>query len=266
MIITHSYMSLKQFIILIAVITLSYKTIISADIISNTGRIKFDINFDNSAEMTLDSDGLNVGTNANTQLQVSGNSVVGETSHTKHLNVSGAMKLTHETISNGLLSLEKSHYLINSSGAGNLTLELPSASDHVGKVLYFKSLYSGDNTIISAPGGIDTRGDIVLEDGDYSSLISDGNHWYIYNSSSSMASMITNDSRPLYFEFDNTTSDSSSSESTVTFNGAAASFSTGIRGQAIDFNGTDQYLEIPDDNKLDIEQNLATFLLVKPLI
>ncbi len=132
--------------------------------------------------MTLKSQGLGVGVSPSTNLHVSGNSFVSETSHSKNIEISGGMTVSHTTINtNGMIGLEKSFYLVDTLGAGNLALNLPLASEHLGKVVHFKKLYSGGNVILNSTNGIDSQGDYVLENGDYAQLVSDGQYWYVYN-------------------------------------------------------------------------------------
>ncbi len=253
---------------MIAIFTLAffcYAMTCFGDLSSAKGTINFDSNFDLIPEMVLNSQGLGIGTSPSTNLHVSGNSLVSGTSHIKNLELSGGMAVTHTTISaSGLVDLEKSFYQVNTLGAGNLTIELPLASEHLGKVVHFKKLYSGGNVVLNSTNGIESQGDYVLENGEFVQLISSGNYWYVYNASHAIASSIAYDNRPLYFNFDDSIEDYSSSSSNTTFNGGTAAYTAGIRGNALVFDGTNDYLEVPDDAKLDIDQNFSISFWVKP--
>jgi len=117
----------------------------SYEIISTTGQIKFDANFDNQAELILNSTGLGIGVTPSTNLHVNGNAIVsdqlfvGGSSGVSNLNMNGTIGYGFETVSANATLSSNSIVLVDSS-SDNITLYLPLAANVIGRKYTIKKM------------------------------------------------------------------------------------------------------------------------------
>ena len=165
-----------------------------ADVRSISGTITFDVNGDNSPEMTLNSNGLGIGTgvNSGSNLIVSGNCVVtgalvvGGSTGSSNLHVNGSFGLSVQSTSSNLTLAEHSLVLVNSNApATTVEVVLPQASTMTGRVYTVKKTASSGNVLLRSDGStsssnlIDSSGHVLLTEGSYGaiSILSDGSRW-----------------------------------------------------------------------------------------
>jgi len=166
---------------------------LSSDIKSYTGNIHFnsDSQNNNNNEMTLNPDGLGIGTaTPAANLHVSGNSIISDklsigssSSATSTLHIAGTMGYSVQTVSDNVTLSGNSYVLVNTS-AGKITVALPSASSVPGRLYTIKKITASNSLIVY--GSIDSGGGYVFSSGNMNRLkvISDGIQWWVIGKSS----------------------------------------------------------------------------------
>lgn len=125
-----------------------------ADVKSTNGTIKFDIQMNNQAEMTLNGTGLGIGMAPSANLHVNGNAIIsdqifiGGSSGSSNLNVNGTLGYTIETISDNSTLFNSSHIFCNTS-SDNIDLILPDPSTIPNQVFTFKKVSINNDLFIS---------------------------------------------------------------------------------------------------------------------
>lgn len=170
--------------ILIFLTTLTASSV--ADVKSTTGQVKFDIQMDSQAEMTLNGTGLGIGISPSANLHVNGNAIVsnqlivGGMTGSSNLNVSGTLGYGFQVISSNTILGESSTILADSS-SDNILITLPYAGNVNGRQYQIKKI-SDINTVWIAGGGnlIDDTSTVELPSNSLASvqLISNGVQWY----------------------------------------------------------------------------------------
>ena len=230
-----------------------------ADVISSTGQIKFDIQMDNQAEMTLNSTGLGIGTTPSSNLYVNGNAIitdqvfVGGSSGSSNLNVNGTIGYGFQTVSSNTTLGEYSAVLVDSS-SDNITITLPYAGNVSGRQYKIKKISTYNSVWISGGGNLidDTSLIELPESNDLASvkLISDGNQWYKIEQKD-LSETVASENLILWWKLDetsgNTAYDSSSNDNNSLSADPGLLF-TGLEGKylnTIDFDGSSSF-SFPD--------------------
>ena len=168
---------------------------LSAAIESATGNINFDNNSDGNFEMTLNSNGLGIGTtDPSSNLHVLGNAIisteliVGGTINTSSstLHISGTIAYSPITYTSGTNIIGNTSLVLADTSSGNVVLELPDAN--VSQMITIKRI-STNNTLFIVGGGNSIDGDtsMIFESGNLTSinLVSSGGSWYILSEGAS---------------------------------------------------------------------------------
>lgn len=202
-----------------------------------------------------------VGTGSpSSNLQVQGNAMVqslavgDSSSFSSNLQVSGSYAFSVTTLSSDT-TLSDTTMVLADTSSGSFTLTLPSATANSGRIYIIKRT-SVDNDLFLEGGGNLIDGSSFLSMGNSGSsggsikIISDGTQWYIL---SSLADVISDDTGPLaaWYSFEGSSSTTvtdvqGSNDGTFT-NMDNSNRVTGISGNALKFNGTDEYVTVPDD-------------------
>lgn len=187
----------------------SFANLSVADIESSKGIIRFDVDADSNAEATLSATGLGIGTTAQANLQVAGNSIISKqlllgtsSSAASNLHISGTVARTSQVLNSETILSAYSLVLADSSSSSNLFLYLPSASSCQGRIYNIKKVSTSNNVVISGTENIDATDSYLLGEGNLGSLevFSNGTQWYIIStkngeatSSPSIVSVTAND-------------------------------------------------------------------------
>lgn len=249
--------SMRTLFILFACLICSW-----ADVISPTGQIKFDVQSDNQAEMTLNQTGLGIGTSPSTNLQVNGNALVtgtlnvGGGSGSSNLHIQGTMGLNFESV-NSSITLSGNSILLADTSSGNVELSLPVASSVSGRKYTIKKISRSNEVFVTGGGYIDSYTDVTLSTNSMGSLsvISSGGNWNILSIQGNGIS-IASDNLVGWWKLNessgNATTDSSSYNRTSNLSGSM-SFSSnsidGIKGSGLNFDGSN-YVAVDTDTGL----------------
>lgn len=254
---------------------LTFSISLSADVKSTKGQIKFDVNADSTAEMNLTSTGLGIGVTPSANLEIMGNAIIsdqliiGNSSSTSNLSLNGTIGHSYETISSNTTLSEQSLAFVDTSN-GNITLQLPEASTVEGRIYTIKKTSSENKLFIRSSGFIDSYSEYSL-DASYQgsiTIVSSSSNWHILSNSGN-GELLSNDNLVGWWKLDETSGSTASDSMTNNFDGNTmniAASNIGIEGvfqNAIDFNGVDNYIEIDDDNALDITGQFSIVALVK---
>ena len=183
---------MKSFLFFLLTINFLY-----GDVKSTTGKLNFDVNFDQQSEMSLSSQGLNIGSSqlATANLQVQGNALIsktlsiGTTQSQSNLNLSGTISFSTLAISDNINLNDEtslhSYYLANSAST-NIMITLPYTGNVEGSLITIKKVSTEGEVIIrTSDNSIDQKEYFFLTDNlPYVKLLCDGSEWHIvYNSS-----------------------------------------------------------------------------------
>lgn len=158
-----------------------------ADIKSTNGSIRFDVQNDQEAEMTLNTIGLGLGVTPSANLHIQGNAIIsnqlsiGALQGSSNLHINGSMGVNFQTVSSNT-TLGDSSYILVDSSSDNITLTLPYAGNVSGRVYHIKKITSNNQVLIQGGGAIDGNYQVPLSSGNLGStmLISRGSqHWNI---------------------------------------------------------------------------------------
>lgn len=253
-----------------------------ADIRSSTGNIFFDVNNDSKYEAVVNSLGLGVGTvSPQAKLHILGNGIIngdmliGSASGGKSsLEINGTLGFGIESLSSNATLSNNSVVFVDTSSE-NITLTLPYAGNVAGRLYKIKKK-SALNKLHVLGGGnhIDNYGHLLemAYDGttlSYVNLVSNGINWYILNSSSEVNS-IGGANLVGWWKLDETDNNIAPDTSGENNDGTKTNFSSSSDGwvsgkvdNALDFDGTDDYLDIGSNSKLDIVGPITVSLWVK---
>lgn len=251
-----------------------------SNVSSQTGTIKFNVNYDNSPEAYLNSSGLGLGTsNISSNLHVMGNTIIengslmlGTTSSHSTLELSGSIGFSIESISSNTTLSNNSYVLVDTSN-NSILLTLPYAGNTNGRTYSIKKISSNNKLYISGGGNsIDDIGALELNSTTSSlpfiNMISNGIQWYITSSSGNL-NTIGSDNLVAWWKFDETSGttafDSSSNGNDATLqNGFTFSSNStlGKLNRALALDGDDDQLTTPDLN-LTNSFSIAFYMIIK---
>jgi len=233
---------------------------LSAAIESNTGNIHFnsDGQNNNDNEMTLSSDGLGIGiATAAANLHVSGNAIVSDklsigssSSATSALFISGTLGHNIQIIT-GNTTLSGNSYIIGQTSTGNITLNLPSASNATGRMYTIKKTIA-DNELILI-GEIESSESYTFSSGNMGSLkvFSNGMQWWVIGQSFTGVEgggIVGSDNLVGWWKLDETSGttavDSSSQGNDGVFVGAPSIGNSGAIGVSYTLSANNDYLDI----------------------
>ena len=250
-----------------------------SDVRGLNGTILFDSNSDNVPEAQLTSQGLGIGVTPASNLHVVGNAIIsgkldiGGQGGSSNLNISGCLGLSSTTI-NSNSTLGNTSVVFADTASNNIFLELPSANLVSGRIYKVKKtslqnrlwIVSGDN-IEGFDSRLEAPPTTSNEGLPYFDLISNGSSWHIFNKSSYIKNVIGADNLVARWLLDetsgNTASDSSAYSHPGTLKGGTFSFSAntiaGKIGNALNFNGSTDYIETPYASDLNPSKFTCSF-------
>jgi hypothetical protein len=249
------------------IIVLLLTSALLADVKNTTGQIKFDTQFDNQAEMTLNTIGLGIGASPSTNLHVNGNAIVsdqfyvGGGSGTANLNLNGTWSLVPENIVNDITLSGNTLGMIDSSG-GNLFIKLPYAGNLSGRVYSLKKTSSDHKVIITGDNLIDSYEYVQLSDNEQGALkviSADGQWWILADKDADKNTVVAADNIIRWYKFEESTGTTASDSASgidgtlldsFTFDSNVVPGKIGYRGLA--FDGTGERIEVDD---LDLPSN-----------
>lgn len=237
---------------------------VMADVKSTTGQIKFDTESDNQSEMTLNSTGLGIGLTPSTNLQVNGNAIVsdqlfiGGSSGSSNLNLNGTLGYGFQTVSSNTTLGDSSIVFVDSS-SDNITLTLPYAGNVTGRQYHIKKISTSNSVWISGGGNlIDDTSPIELpESNDLASvkLISDGSQWYKIDQKD-ISETVASDNLVGWWKLDESSGNIAYDSTNINNDGVITNINSdnvgvnGIINQSINFDGSDDYIELPESSSL----------------
>lgn len=274
----------KFLIILSALITSVF-----ADVKSTTGQIKFDIQSDAQAEMTLDATGLGMGISPSANLHVLGNArisqsiSIGSSSGSANLFVNGTISQSTLTVSENA-TLNDASLVLADSSSDNITLTLPYAGNAIGRQVNIKKI-SPSNSVWILGGGnvIDDTSPIELPASDTLAsikIMSNGEQWYIL-AQKNLSDTVASENLVGWWKLDetsgNSTIDSSgqNNNGTLTNNSFSTNSQSGKLVNALYFHGDVDvgmdgngdgdggYITIPDSSSLDISDSITMSIWFK---
>ena len=239
-------------------------SVVMADVKSTTGQIKFDTQMDNQAEMTLNGTGLGIGVTPSTNLHVNGNTIisnqlfVGGSNGSSNLNVNGTLSYGFQTVSSNT-TLDDSSIVLVDSSSDNITITLPYAGNVSGRQYQIKKV-STSNSVWILGGGklIDDTSPIELpESSSLASvkLISDGIQWYKIEQKD-IFETVASDNLVGWWKLDEASGSTAIDSSQNNHEGIITNFSsanlgkTGVIKTAYEFDGTNDRVQIPNDETL----------------
>jgi len=241
--------------------------------IKGNGTIKFDSNFDNQPEATLNSIGLGIGITPSANLHIHGNAIITETlsigasSQSANLSLSGTLGFSIQ--SNDNITTTNSMVLLSST-SDNVTYRLPDPQTVPGRIYQFKKTNSENNVWITTSSNyIDGNRLIELSSTDSNfpsaQVISDGHEWYLLDSSSGIGS-IASDNLKAWWKLDETSGatseDSSSKNNEVTVDSISSMGNIGPVERSFYFDGSNDYLTAGNSNSLNLSQTISLALWV----
>lgn len=243
----------------IFLICLYFTAFLFSDIKSTDSLIRFDVDSDNTAEMTLNSNGLGVGIDPSANLHVQGNVIVeelniGAGAGSSNLFVQGTLSISPLLINSNTALNDQSVLLVNSA-SDNIEISLPYAANVTGRIFKIKKI--SENNVVWVSGGgnlIDDSDPLELQSGSpLASLevLSNGSQWYILHSEN-ISDSIASDNLIGWWKFNETSGniayDSSGQDhhgvlhSSMTF---STNSITGKKGSALSFDGIDDFVTLP---------------------
>lgn len=228
---------------------------LSADVVSTEGQIKFDVQSDNQAEMTLNANGLGIGITPSSNLHVKGNTVVtdqlsvGGSNGSANLNINGTLGHSVQTISSNTTLDENSIVLVDSS-SDNITITLPYAGNVTGRLYQIKKISTSNSVWVSGGGNlIDDTSPIELPASNNLAsvdLISDGRQWYKLEQKD-ISETVAIGNLIAWWKLDessgNTANDSVQSNHGTLQNGLVFSSNTSKFSNALGFDGNNDYID-----------------------
>lgn len=156
--------------------------------------IRFDINSDNQAEMSLNTTGLLIGSGqASANLHVQGNALItdsisigGSNASHSNLHISGTVSHSTTIVTDNLILSDESFVLVDTGTAGgNIRLTLPGANVSSGRMYQIKVIDDSHDVVVRTEAGglIDIYSDLTYSSNQSNmpsvKLISNGAEWYI---------------------------------------------------------------------------------------
>lgn len=246
--------------IIFLTILIGFHVSMFADIKSTKGSIELDRNFDGQSELSIQSEGIRLGAgDAFSSLQFNG---------TRGFNI-----LTTSSNLDLQSSPQDVSYIFANTASTNIDINLPYAGNVKGQSYTIKKTNSLNHIWIRGGGNyIDEKliyemSENTNQDLPEITLMSDGAQWYSLQKHSDVGNLASNNLivwNKLDESSGTTVKDSSSSTSVLdgTLIGSTFSENTqlGKVHRSINLDGTDDYIEIPDDSSLDISQNITISL------
>lgn len=188
--------------------------------VTGQGDVDFDVDNDDSPEMTLTENGLGIGTSSpGANLQVNGNAiitgdlVVGGTNNisNSNLHINGTIGYSIQSVAAGGNAVTSTSMVLADTSTGNVTLQLPDAQSNANLVLTIKRT-SDQNTLFLAGGGNYIEGYSTMRflSGNYTSitLVNNGSDWHIldYNNDdlADQLDEVSTDNLVLWWKLDET--------------------------------------------------------------
>jgi hypothetical protein len=236
---------------------------------STTGQIKFDVDSANQAEMTLNGTGLGVGITPAANLHVNGNAIVsgqlfvGGSNGSSNLNVNGTIGFGFQTVTSST-TLSGNSIVLADTSSGNLVLSLPEASLMDGRKYEIKKTSVLNSLSIRDGGLIDDYSDVSLSVNNMGSLslISNSGNWSILSLSGN-GTLISTDNLFGWWKLDEISGNVVVDSSSAGYQGAATGFASdniGVNGkinQSIDFDGTNDYVNMGDVNDVGANEDFS---------
>ncbi len=177
----------SAFLFLLAWFNLGQSPLFSGEVVSQGGKIDFNIN-GNEAKMVLNQTGLGLGVTPSSNLQVSGNALVSEALSigndavmSSNLSLSGTFGFSSLTLSSNAVLDSHSVFFVGSA-AQNIMLQLPYAANVAGRRCTVKKIEKQNSIWISGGGNlIDDTSPIELSHGELGSveMLSNGHEWCV---------------------------------------------------------------------------------------
>jgi hypothetical protein len=167
-----------------------------AAVTSTTNKIDFDVNADQTAEMTLNATGLGIGGQASANLQVMGNAIISNklavgssNAPSANLTLTGSMAFSIQSISSDTTLPEQggSSILLVDTSSANIFLTLPSAANLTGREYTIKTTSLSYSVIINSLEGTIDGNTYIMPSSNTNILpsakvISNGTNWYVIES------------------------------------------------------------------------------------
>jgi hypothetical protein len=250
-------------------ICLASASISYANVVSTSGNIRFEVSSNGIAEMTLNNNGLAIGSETSqANLSVTGNAIIsslsvgGSDSSGSNLYVSGSTAFSHEVYSS---NTELNTHTINllDSSASNMIVHLPVANVVAGQLVNIKKITSEHDIWISGHGSaIDLSQEIILTSGEMGSVstVSNGEQWFIIESSG-VESTVASENLVLWLPLDEVDGDvitnyggNALSVSRSNFETSGNGWVQGVSGNAMAFDGEDDKITISHDESLTSDE------------
>ena len=222
---------------------------------STTSDMDFDVNFDGTREMRLNSTGLAVGTSLSpaANLHIAGNAIfssalfVGTTSGSSNLNIGGSLGFSTNSIS-GNANLGSHSYVLVDTSSANAYLTLPYAGNCSGQMLTIKKTSSLNKAFVSGGANkIESWGIAEMSTSTSGtpamSVVSNGQQWYITSLSGNSWAPTASENLIGWWSFDEPSGatvygqHSSGNNGTMGSPGVVSRV-TGPRGGALEFDGS----------------------------
>jgi hypothetical protein len=202
-----------------------------AAINGTNGYIKFDSNSHGSSEMILLDGKLGIGVTLPTaNLHVNGNAIisnsliVGGTTNpsSSNLHIHGTMAHDVSNLSPGLTTLGSGSFFIADTSAGDISIFLPSAVNHLGRMITVNRTSLLNNLYVSGGGSlVDNYANMLFLSGNLTSLqfFSNGTQWYITGAKNPE----TEESKRIWWKLDDSSGTTATDSSTWNYHGGLSS-------------------------------------------
>lgn len=249
-------------------------TFLRADVISTDGTINFKPNSD-VTELSINTTGLGIHTNASTNLSVEGNTIIsnqlaiGTSTISSNLSLSGTLGMSTEMISSNTLLGDHSVVIVDTS-SDNITLTLPYTGNMVGGQYIIKKISSLNfANIVHSNGTIDNSYEIIaMGSGSggfkpFLHLASSDNTWRILGYTDYLFFYEPTLGLERYYKLDETsgttaTDSSGNGDDGNLTGGFTFTGNTGVMGNALSFYGNPDQVTTNYGNGLDPTDTLTS--------